>query len=65
MSFIPYAIGGIVALGIHDYGGKTEVKHKNPFKDMAHSVKEILKDSKARTYLASYIIGKEMTHSQI
>lgn len=65
MSFVPYMIGGIIALGIHDLAGKRKVKHKNPVKDMVHSVKEIVNDSKARAYMLSYITGKEITHAQI
>ena len=65
ISFIPYFLGGIIAFGIKDYNEKIEVKHKNPVKDMVISVKEIVKDKKIRIYLLSYILGKEITHSQI
>lgn len=65
ISFIPYFIGGLIAFGITDYNNKLEVKHKNPLKDMVNSIKEIIKDNKIRTYLISYIISKEITHSQI
>ena len=65
ISFIPYFIGGIIALGIKDFNEKLEVKHKNPLKDMINTIKEIIKEKKTRTVLAGYILGKEITHSQI
>ena len=65
VSFIPYFIGGIIALNIKDFSAKIEVKHRNPLKDMIHTVKEIIKEKKTRTVLVSYIIGREITHSQI
>ena len=65
ISFVPYFIGGIIAFGINDYNEKIEAKHKNPLKDMLNSIKDIVKDKKVRTYLISYILGKEITHSQI
>lgn len=65
LSFIPYFLGGIIAFGIKDYNKKAEVKHKNPLKDIIFTIKEIVREKKARTYLISYILGKEITHSQI
>ena len=65
VSFIPYFLGGLLAFKIKDYNNKLKVKHNNPLKDMIHTVKEIIKEKKTRTYLISYILGKEITHSQI
>lgn len=65
VSFIPYFLGGIIAFGIKDFNGKLEAKHSNPLKDMASSIKEIVKEKETRIYLISYILGKEITHSQI
>ena len=65
ISFIPYFIGGLIALSIVDDNAKLEEKHKNPLKDMFYSINEIVKEKKIRTYLISYILGKEITHSQI
>lgn len=65
ISFIPYFIGGIIALTIKDYGEKKKSKYKNPIKDMISVIKEIVKEKKTRVTLISYIIGKEITHSQI
>ena len=65
LSFIPYFLGGLVAFGIKDYNEKAEVKNKNPLKDIILTIKEIVKDKKTGTFLASYILGKEITHSQI
>jgi MFS family permease len=65
ISFIPYFIGGAVAFNIKDYNKKLKAKHKNPVKDMIHSVKKIIKEKNTRIYLISYILGKEITHSQI
>lgn len=60
-----YIFCGLIALNIKDYNEKVEAKHNNPLKDMVHNIKEIVKESKVRTYLISYILGKEVTHSQI
>lgn len=65
ISFIPYFIGGIIAIKIKDFNGKAEVKNKNPLKDMVSTIKEIVKEKKTRILLISYILGKEITHSQI
>lgn len=65
ISFLPYFLGGLIALGIKDYNEKMVVKHKNPLKDMIYAIKEIIKEKKSRIYLISYILGKEITHSQI
>lgn len=65
ISFLPYFLGGLIALGIKDYNEKMVVKHKNPLKDMIYAIKEIIKEKEARVYLISYILGKEITHSQI
>lgn len=61
ISFLPYFLGGLIALGIKDYNEKMVVKHKNPLKDMIYAIKE----KESRIYLISYILGKEITHSQI
>lgn len=65
LSFIPYFLGGLIAFGIKDYNEKAKSKHKNPLKDIVFTVKEIVKEKKPRTYLMAYILGKEITHSQI
>lgn len=65
LSFIPYFIGGLIACRIKDFDAKTEVRHKNPVRDMAVNVKEILKDAKTRTLMFAYVLGKELTHAQI
>ena len=65
ISFLPYFLGGLIALGIKDYNEKMVVKHKNPLKDMIYAIKEIIKEKDSRIYLISYILGKEITHSQI
>lgn len=65
VSLIPYLLGGIIAFGIHDYNENIEAKHDNPIKDMMNSIKEIIKEKKTKTLLISYILGKEITHSQI
>lgn len=65
ISYLPYFIGGIVAIGIKDLDKKVEAKHSNPLKDMALNIRSILKDSKVKSYLISYILGKEITHAQI
>ena len=65
ISFLPYFLGGLIALGIKDYNQKMVVKHNNPLKDMIYAIKEIIKEKESRIYLISYILGKEITHSQI
>lgn len=65
LSFIPYLIGGIIALGIEDYNGKAEVNTNNPIKDMITNAKILLEKPKVRLYMVCYILGKEVTHSQI
>ena len=65
MSFLPYFAGGILALQIKDYNGKVKPKHKNPLKDMGYYIKRIITDKKTRTYLIAFILGKEITHSQV
>lgn len=65
LSFIPYFVGGIIAIFIKDFNGKAEVKNKNPIKDMIINVKNIIRNAKVKTYMFTYIIGKEITHAQI
>lgn len=65
LSFIPYFIGGLIAVRIKDFDLKTQVKHKNPVKDMVVNVKEIIADVKTRTLMFAYVLGKELTHAQI
>lgn len=65
LSFIPYFIGGIIALGIVDYTDKAKTKKENPFDDMLANFKELMKVPKIRIYTICYILGKEITHSQI
>lgn len=65
LSFVPYFIGGLIALKIKDFNEKAEVKHKNPVKDMVANVKEIIADAKTRTLMLAYVLGKELTHAQI
>ena len=65
LSFIPYFIGGLIALFIKDYGKKAEKKNENPIKDIFANTKEILKNKNTRAYILAYIIGKELTHPHI
>lgn len=64
-SFVPYFIGGIIALFIKDYAQKAEKKNENMLKDLFMNTKFILKDKKTRTHILSYIVGKEITHPHI
>ena len=65
LSFIPYFIGGIIAFGIVDYADKAEVNKKTLFEDMKSNFKKLMKVPKIRLYMICYILGKEITHSQI
>ncbi len=65
MSFVPYITGGIVAFFINDYAKKINKKHSNILQDMFLNFKEMIKDSKTRSYLLAYIVGKEITHPHI
>lgn len=65
ISFVPYILGGFIAIFIHDYAKKAEKKHNNLLKDMYTNVKEILANKQSRTYLFAYMVGKEITHPHI
>ena len=65
MSFIPYFVGGIIALFIKDYAKKAEMKHNNMLKDMFTNTKEILKNKNTCAYTLAYVVGREMTHPHI
>ena len=65
MIIVVMLIGSIYAFKIEDYAEKIEVKHSNHLKDMTYNMKKILKTPKVKTYIASYILGKEVTHAQI
>ena len=65
LSFLPYFIGGIVAFGIKDYGNRAEATITNPIKDMVINIKSLIKIPKVKLYAICYILGKEVTHSQI
>ena len=64
-SFLPYCIGGILACFIKDENAKIKSEHKNIFKSMFKSLKKILEKKDTRAFLYSYILGNEITHSQI
>ena len=65
LSFIPYFVGTIMAYKIEDFGELKKAVHNNPIKDMYYSFKEILNIPDMKTYLGAYILGREVTHSQI
>ena len=65
ISFVPYFVGGIIGLGIHDYCGKKVAQNKNPIKDLAVFFKEVIQKKETRTLMLSYILAGEITHSQI
>lgn len=65
ISFLPYLLGGIIAIFIKDYAKKTEKKYHNILKDMYGNAKEILKNKDSRIYILAYMVGKEMTHPHI
>lgn len=65
LSFFPYMLGGILAFFIKDYAKKTEKKSNNLLKDMFINIREILKNKKTKTYVFTYIVGKELTHPHI
>lgn len=65
ISFIPYAIGALVACNIEDYGEKAIAQKSNPFEDMFSKAKDLIGIPKVRAYMLCYILGKEITHSQI
>jgi MFS family permease len=65
ISFIPYVMGTIAACSIKDYGEKAVVKHSNPLKDICITIKELVKIPRVKAYMLCYILGKEITHSQI
>lgn len=65
VTFIPYFIGGIIAMFIPDIGEKSKVIHKNPLKDMVHNMREIMKSKKVRWYVVAYMLAREVTHPVI
>ena len=64
-SFIPYFIGGTLAIFIKDDEIKLVQKFKNPLKDMLMAVKDIISNKKTFTYMLVYVSANEITHSQI
>lgn len=64
LSFVPYFIGGLIAIRIEDFGEKADAKG-NIASGMFSTMKEVLKDSKTRVYMMCYILGKEVTHANI
>ncbi len=64
-SFLPYFLGGIIACSIKDENAKLKSEHKNFFKSMYKSFKKIMEKKDTRAYLYSYVLGNEITHSQI
>ena len=65
ISFIPYIIGGIIAMFITNIGERSKVVHNNPLKDMWHNVKGIMKTKKVKWYVIAYMLAKEITHPVI
>jgi Major Facilitator Superfamily. len=65
MSFIPCAIGGVLALFINNYGKKIKVLYRNPLKDMGYNIKEIMKSKKIKWYVVAFMLTKEITHPVI
>ncbi len=65
VSFVPYFISGIIACSIKDDNARIESKHKNVIKDMISAIKGILANKATCAYLYSYVLGNEITHSQI
>ena len=65
ISFLPYFIGGILAFKIKDFNEKFEMENKNPLKNMASYIRQIMENKKTRLYLITYILGKEITHTQV
>ncbi len=64
-SFVMYFIGGVLACTIVDENAKVQSEHKNIFKSMFKSLKKIVANNDTKAYLLSYILGNEITHSQI
>jgi len=65
ISFLPYFVGGIIAIFIKDFAQKSDVQHKNVLFDMFGNTKKLIKDKKIRTYMLTYIVGREITHPHI
>ena len=65
LSFIPYFIGGILAVMIKDFDEKLEQKSTNLLKDLWLNVKDIFKNKKTRILLGTGVVSSEITHPQI
>lgn len=64
-SSIPYLLGGIAALFIRDDSAKLVATYKNPLRDMWRIVRTSLRNPELRLRIATYAIGREMSHAVI
>ncbi len=65
ISFLPYFIGSMIAIGIKDENKKLKSEDKNLVKDLIASIKKILARKNTRLNLMAYVLGDEITHTQI
>lgn len=60
---IPYWLGGLAALFIHDDSVKLTTPQKNPLQAMWTIVRDSLHDKPLRLRIATYAVGREMTRT--
>ena len=65
LSGVPSLIAGIVSLFIKDDSRNLHQVHPNPFRDMLRIVRDGFINSKLRTRILVYAVGREMTHGII
>lgn len=65
LSGVPYLIGGLASIFIHDDSEKLQVERRNPFSDMFRIGHETWKNRPLRLRVAAYVVGREMTHGII
>ncbi len=65
LSGVPYLIGGLMSMLIHDDSQKLQSSRKNPFGDMLRIGRETWNNHPLRLRIAAYVVGREMTHGII
>lgn len=65
LSAVPYLIGALCMLGMHEVGDRLPSKHRNPLRDMALALREISRHRELRSRIAAMVVGREITHVMV
>jgi len=65
LSSVPYWLGGIMAIFIHDDSQKLLASYRNPLADMWRITRCNLNNKPLRLRIAAHAVGREMTHAII